>query len=54
MGKPKNSKVKRERNKNKDGTFTRTGFVRRLVENGWTLKEAVREEKKIAKGEYDE
>jgi len=53
MGKPKDSKIKKKE-KHKDGTFTKHGFVKRLVHNGWTLKDAVREYNNIMKGVYDE
>lgn len=53
MGLAKRNKVRRRRAKNKDGTFTKTGFVTRLVEAGWELKEAVREYKRIKEGAYD-
>jgi len=53
MGKLKNSKVKKKE-KHKDGSFTKDGFVKRLVQNGWTLKDAVREYTNIMKGVYDE
>ena len=53
MGKPANNKVKKKE-KHKDGTFTKDGFVKRLVQNGWTVKDAVREYSRIMKGVYDD
>ncbi len=55
MGQSKGDKIKkkRKREKNKDGTFTKSGFVKRLMEAGWEMKEAVREYKRIKEGAYD-
>jgi len=54
MGQLKRNKVKRKREKNKDGTFTKARFVSRLMQVGWTMKEAIEEYKRIKEGEYDE
>ena len=50
MGKPKNSKIKKKKFKNVD--FTKEGFISRLMESGWDMKEAIEEWKRIRKGEY--
>jgi len=54
VGQPKRNKIKRKRHKNKDGTFTKSGFICRLMEAGWTMKEALEEYKRIRRGDYDE
>lgn len=48
MGQPKRDKVRREP---KPRLLTKSGFVKRLVEAGWELKEAVREYKRIKEGQ---
>lgn len=48
MGQPKRNKVKEEP---KPKLLTKSGFVKRLVEAGWEVKEAVREYNRIREGQ---
>jgi hypothetical protein len=48
MGQSKGNKIKKKKSKSK--LFTRAGFVKRLMEAGWKMKEAVREYKRIREG----
>lgn len=52
MGKPKGNKVRKEKLKN--GSFTKYGFVKRLMDSGWNMKEALEEWKRVRIGVYND